>query len=42
MDVGSRIREHREASGMHQDQLAELCHVSRQTISNWERKECLL
>lgn len=41
MDVGSRIREHREAAGMHQDQLAELCHVSRQTISNWERNKTL-
>lgn len=38
MDVGTRIREHREAAGLHQDQLAELCRVSRQTISNWERK----
>ena len=41
MDVGTRIREHREAAGMHQDQLAELCHVSRQTISNWERNKTL-
>ena len=36
MDVGTRIREHREAAGLHQDQLADLCRVSRQTISNWE------
>lgn len=41
MDVGTRIREHREAAGMHQDQLAELCQVSRQTISNWERNKTL-
>ena len=41
MDVGTRIREHREAAGMHQDQLAELCRVSRQTISNWERNKTL-
>ena len=42
MNVGQRIREHREAAGLHQDQLAKLCRVSRQTISNWERKEYLL
>ncbi|NJE80710.1 XRE family transcriptional regulator [Olsenella sp. SW781] len=41
MDVGTRIREHREAAGMRQDQLAELCRVSRQTISNWERNKTL-
>lgn len=41
MDVGTRIREHREAAGMRQDQLAELCYVSRQTISNWERNKAL-
>lgn len=41
MDVGTRIREHREAAGLHQDQLAELCGVSRQTISNWERNKTL-
>lgn len=41
MDVGTRVREHREAAGMRQDQLAELCHVSRQTVSNWERNKTL-
>lgn len=41
MDVGTRIREHREAAGMRQDELAELCRVSRQTISNWERNKTL-
>ena len=41
MDVGTRIREHREAAGLRQDQLAELCRVSRQTISNWERNKTL-
>ena len=41
MDVGTRIREHRQAAGLHQDQLAELCRVSRQTISNWERNKTL-
>lgn len=41
MDVGTRVREHREAAGMRQEQLAELCRVSRQTISNWERNKTL-
>lgn len=41
MDVGTRIREHREAAGLHQDQLADLCRVSRQTVSNWERNKTL-
>ena len=41
MDVGTRIREHREAAGLRQDQLAEICGVSRQTISNWERNKTL-
>lgn len=41
MDIGTRIREHREAAGLRQDQLAEICHVSRQTISNWERNKTL-
>ena len=37
MNVGQRIREHREAAGLLQDDLAKSCYVSRQTISNWER-----
>ena len=41
MDIGTRIREHREAAGLRQDQLAEICGVSRQTISNWERNKTL-
>lgn len=36
VSIGSRIREHREALGMSQDELAQACHVSRQTISSWE------
>ena len=35
MDIGSRIREHRAAAGMKQDELAQACFVSRQTIRNW-------
>lgn len=41
MNVGTRIREHRNAAGLRQDQLADLCHVSRQTVSNWERNKTL-
>ena len=41
MDIGTRIREHREAACLRQDQLAEICGVSRQTISNWERNKTL-
>ena len=41
MNVGQRIREHREAAGLLQDDLAKSCYVSRQTISNWERNRTL-
>lgn len=41
MNVGARIREHRDAAGLRQDQLADLCRVSRQTVSNWERNKTL-
>lgn len=36
MELGTRIREHRDALGLNQDELAEKMFVSRQTISNWE------
>ena len=41
MNVGARIREHRDAARLRQDQLADLCRVSRQTVSNWERNKTL-
>lgn len=41
VSIGSRIREHREALGMSQDELAQACHVSRQTISSWENGKTL-
>lgn len=41
MNVGQRIREHREVAGLLQDDLAKTCYVSRQTISNWERNRTL-
>lgn len=34
--IGARIRAHRAALGMNQDELARACWVSRPTISNWE------
>lgn len=33
--VAERVREHRAALGLSQEELARACHVSRQTISNW-------
>lgn len=41
VSIGARIREHREALGMSQDELALACRVSRQTISSWERGKTL-
>lgn len=39
--IGARIREHRDALGMSQDELAQACRVSRQTISSWENGKTL-
>ena len=36
MDIGSTIRTIRTNHGLSQDQMAELFHVTRQTVSNWE------
>ena len=36
MEIGARIREHRSALGLSQDELAGRVYVSRQTISSWE------
>lgn len=36
MELGQRIRAHRAAAGMSQDDLAARVYVSRQTISSWE------
>ena len=36
MEIGSRIREHRSALGISQDELASRVYVTRQTISSWE------
>lgn len=37
MDIGKKISEIRKMSGMTQEELAEKIHVSRQTISKWEK-----
>lgn len=39
--VAARVREHRKALGLSQEELARACHVSRQTISNWETARTL-
>lgn len=39
--VAERVREHRAALGLSQEELARACHVSRQTISNWETARTL-
>ena len=36
MNVGTRIKKHREKQNISQDELALKIFVSRQTISNWE------
>ena len=41
MNIGERIRGHREAAGMLQDDLAKALYVSRQTVSSWERNKTL-
>ena len=38
MVVGKRLAEAREKKGYSQDDVAEILHVSRQAISNWERE----
>lgn len=41
MTVGEKIKELRKKSGISQEQLAEAVHVSRQTISSWEKGQKL-
>ena len=36
MELGARLKEYRNNSGMTQDELAERLYVTRQTISSWE------
>ena len=36
MELGARLKEYRNNSGMTQDALAERLYVTRQTISSWE------
>lgn len=40
-DFGMRLAEARKARGMTQEQLAQLLHVSRQTVSHWENGRAL-
>ena len=39
--LGERFRQAREGRGLTQEALAEELHVSRQTVSNWERGKTL-
>lgn len=39
MEIGEKLREARMNSGRTQENVAELIHVSRQTISNWENEK---
>lgn len=36
MEIGNRIKMHRETVGLSQEELAEKLYVSRQTVSKWE------
>lgn len=39
MEIGTKIKEARVASGLTQEQVAGELHISRQTISNWENEK---
>ena len=41
MEIGSKLRQARQRTGMTQEQVAREIHVSRQTISKWELDETL-
>ena len=41
MEIGSKLRQARQKTGMTQEQVAREIHVSRQTISNWETGKSL-
>lgn len=41
MELGKRILTIRKENDLTQDELAEICSVTRQTISNWENGVCL-
>lgn len=36
MDIGKKLKEKRLAANLTQQELTEILHVSRQTISSWE------
>lgn len=41
MELGKKIQQLRKLSGMTQEQLAEKCNVSRQTVSKWEAESSI-
>lgn len=36
MEIGTQIKQRREAAGLSQEELAEQLYITRQTLSNWE------
>lgn len=36
MNIGEQINSLRKKNGLSQDEFAEIFHISRQTVSNWE------
>ncbi len=36
MEIGTQIKQYRNAAGMNQEELAQAVYVTRQTLSNWE------
>ena len=40
MELGNRIKMHRQEAQLSQEELADRVYVSRQTISNWENDKC--
>lgn len=39
MDIGNKIKKHREINNLSQEQLADKIFISRQTVSNWENNK---
>ncbi len=38
MKIAQQIKQHRQALGISQEELAQRVYVTRQTISNWENE----
>ena len=42
MEIGKKLKEARQMSGLTQENVAEKLNVSRQTISNWENDKTII